>query len=239
MTTASDLDLQRMSALIVDDEAPARRRLLGVLKQIPMICSIEECSTGGAAVATLRRRLPDLLFLDVRMPDISGFEVLARFPAHQQPAVIFVTAFEEYAAKAFAIHAFDYLLKPFDDERVIEAVRRAAAFLEWLRRGAAQIPDRFGDVRVDLETHQVYRANVPVTLRPKESALLMALLRARGRVVTRIELLRQVWGYADEAETRTVDTHIARLRLRLEADPSCPVHILTVRSVGYRIDFQR
>ena len=226
-----------MHALIVDDEAPARRRLAGVLRQIPAVGHIEECATGAAAVATLRRRMPDLLFLDIRMPGLDGFDVLARLPAHQQPAVIFVTAFEEYAAKAFAVHAFDYLLKPFDDERVIEAVNRAEAFLEWLRRGAERIPDHFGDVRVDLETHQVYRANVPVALRPKEYGLLLSLLRARGRVVSRIELLRGVWGYADEAETRTVDTHVARLRLRLEADPSHPRHIVTVRSLGYRIDF--
>jgi DNA-binding response OmpR family regulator len=227
----------RLAALIVDDEAPARRRLRGVLEQVPAITRIDECPTGRAAVAALRRRMPDLLFLDIRMPDLSGFDVLARLPAHQQPAVIFVTAFEEYAARAFAVHAFDYLLKPFDDERVVEAVTRAGAFLEWLRRGAARTPDHFGDVRVDLEKHLVYRAGEPVALRPKELALLLALLDARGRVVTRLELLREVWGYADEAQTRTVDTHVARLRQRLEADPSHPLYIVTVRSLGYRLDF--
>lgn len=225
--------------MVVDDEAPARRRLLGVLRQIPLVVGIDECTTGSAAVAALRRRLPDLLFLDIRMPGLDGFDVLARLPAHQQPAVIFVTAHEEYAAKAFSVHAFDYLLKPFDDQRVIEAVHRAGAFLEWLRRGAEHIPDHFGDVRVDLSTRQVYRADARVALRPKEYDLLLALLSARGRVVTRLELLRTVWGYADETETRTVDTHIARLRVRLEADPSRPVHVVTVRSLGYRIELMR
>jgi DNA-binding response OmpR family regulator len=230
---------RRLSALVVDDEAPARRRLLGVLRQIPLVVRTDECATGGTAVAALRRRLPDLLFLDIRMPGLSGFDVLARLPAHQQPAVIFVTAHEEYAAKAFAVHAFDYLLKPFDDQRVIEAVHRAGAFLEWLRRGAGRVPDHFGDVRVDLASRQVYRGDARVALRPKEYDLLLALLGARGRVVTRLELLRTVWGYADEAQTRTVDTHVARLRVRLEADPSRPVHIVTVRSLGYRIEFVR
>jgi DNA-binding response OmpR family regulator len=231
------MDAAQVSALVVDDETPARRRLAAVLKQIPAIRRIDECATGREAVAVLRHRLPDVMFLDIRMPDLTGFDVLARIPAHLQPAVIFVTAHEEYAARAFAVHAFDYLLKPFDDERVAESVNRAVSFLEWLRRGAGRVPDGFGDVRVDLETHQVYRAGVPVSLRPKEYGLLLALLGARGRVVTRLELLRAVWGYADEAETRTVDTHVARLRLRLEDDPSHPRHIVTVRSLGYRIDF--
>jgi DNA-binding response OmpR family regulator len=235
--TGAGLSARRMSALIVDDEAPARRRLAGVLKQIPAVTRIDECATGRAAVTTLRRRVPDLLFLDVRMPGLGGFEVLAHVPVHEQPAVIFVTAHDEYAVQAFSVHAFDYLLKPFDDDRVVEAVLRAGAFLEWLRRGAERIPDHFGDVSVDLETRQVRRARTAVALRPKEYELLLALLRARGRVVTRIELLREVWGYADETETRTVDTHVARLRLRLEADPSHPRHIVTVRSLGYRIDF--
>ncbi len=226
---------ETLSALVVDDEAPARRRLVGVLRTIPSIGRIDECDGGRAAVALLRQSVPDLLFLDIRMPDLDGFEVLARAPAERQPAVIFVTAYDEYAARAFAVHAFDYLLKPFRDERVIDTVQRAATFLEWIRRRTEQVPDRFGDIRVDVATRQVYRGGEVVPLRPKEFALLLALLRARGRVVTRLDLLRTVWGYSDEAETRTVDTHIARLRHRLEEDPAQPRHIITVRQVGYRI----
>jgi DNA-binding response OmpR family regulator len=225
-----------MYVLIVDDEAPARRRLRGVLQGIQAISRMEECATGRAAVGALRRGSPDLLFLDIRMPDLSGFDVLARLPVERQPAVIFVTAFEEYATRAFAVHAFDYLLKPFEDERVIEAVRRAASFLRWLREGAGTIPDRFGDVRVDLGAQQVYRGEVVVPLRPKEFALLLALLRRGGRVVTRLELLRDVWGYADTVESRTVDTHVARLRRLLETDSAHPRHIVTVRPLGYRIE---
>jgi DNA-binding response OmpR family regulator len=225
-----------LSALIVDDEAPARRRLVGVLRGIAGIGRIEECDGGRAAVTLLHQQLPDLLFLDIRMPDLDGFEVLARAPVERQPAVIFVTAYDEYAARAFAVHAFDYLLKPFRDDRVVDTVHRAATFLEWIRRRAEQVPDRFDDVRIDVARREVFRGGRLVTLRPKEFALLLALLRARGRVVSRLDLLRKVWGYADEAETRTVDTHIARLRHRLEADPARPKHIVTVRQVGYRID---
>ena len=234
-TPARIPERSRLSVLVVDDEALARRRLAGVLAGLPMISRIDECAHAEAAVAALRAHPPDLLFLDVRMPGLSGFDVLARMPVDRRPVVIFVTAHEEYAARAFGVHALDYLLKPFEDERVVEAVLRAATMLEFIRRDAS-VPVAFGEVRVDLEKHQVYRCGTPVLLRPKEYALLLALLRARGRVMARIELLREVWGYADEAETRTVDTHIARLRLRLEADPAHPVHIRTVRAVGYRID---
>ena len=225
-----------MRALIVDDEAPARRRLRGVLQGIRTIRQVEECATGRAALDAVRRESPDLLFLDIRMPDLSGFDVLERLPPERQPAVILVTAHEEYAARAFAVHAFDYLLKPFEDERVIEAVRRAASHLEWLRHGAGMIPDRFGDVRVDLAAQRVRRGDADVPLRPKEYALLLALLRRGGRVVTRLELLRDVWGYADTVESRTVDTHVARLRRLLEPDPAHPRYIVTVRPLGYRID---
>ncbi len=225
-----------MRALIVDDEAPARRRLRGVLQGIRTIRQVEECATGRAALDAVRRESPDLLFLDVRMPDLSGFDVLERLPPERQPAVILVTAHEEYAARAFAVHAFDYLLKPFEDERVIEAVRRAASHLAWLRHGSGIIPDRFGDVRVDLAARRVRRGDAVVPLRPKEYALLLALLRRGGRVVTRLELLRDVWGYADTVESRTVDTHVARLRRLLEPDPAHPRYIVTVRPLGYRID---
>ena len=225
-----------MHALIVDDEAPARRRLLGVLRALPAITRLEQCATGHAAVEALKRSPPDLLFLDIRMPDLSGFDVLTRLPIERMPAVIFVTAHEDFAARAFAVHAFDYLLKPFEDERVIEAVRRAAGFLEWIRNGAGTVPDRFGDVQVDIAAHRVLRSGVPVPLRPKDYTLLLALLRRGGRVVTRAELLREVWGYADDVESRTIDTHVARLRRALESDPAHPRHIITVRPVGYRFD---
>ncbi len=225
-----------LSALVVDDEPLARRRLIGVLRRSPLVGRIDECDSGRGAVAAIRESAPDLVFLDIQMPDLDGFEVLAGTPAEQRPAVIFVTAFDDYAVKAFAVHAFDYLLKPFDDERVLDSVQRAVAFLEWQRHAHRERPDRFGEIRVDFDARQVYRAGAPVAMRPKEFELLEALLTAGGRVVTRTDLLRAVWGYADDAETRTVDTHVSRLRMRLEDDPARPRHIVTVRSLGYRID---
>jgi two-component system response regulator MtrA len=224
-----------MRAIIVDDEAPARRRLRGVLQQIETVTRIDECSSGRDAVELLRRSAPDLVFLDIQMPDLDGFAVAAAASEERPPAIVFVTAYEEHAVRAFEIQAFDYLLKPFDDERVIATVKRVEDFLEWIRRedGAGE---GFGEVTVDFATHQVRRSGQPVELRPKEFALLVALLRRGGRVASRLELLQEVWGYAEDVMSRTVDTHVAMLRRKLERDPAHPRHIVTVRTFGYRIE---
>ena len=224
-----------MRAIIVDDEAPARRRLRGVLQQIDTVTRIDECSSGRDAVELLRRGAPDLVFLDIQMPDLDGFAVAAAASEERPPAIVFVTAYEEHAVRAFEIQAFDYLLKPFDDERVIATVKRVEDFLEWIRReeGAGEA---FGEVMVDFATHQVRRAGHAVELRPKEFALLVALLRRGGRVASRLELLQEVWGYAEDVMSRTVDTHVAMLRRKLERDPAHPRHIVTVRTFGYRIE---
>ena len=233
-----------MRAVIVDDEAPARRRLRGVLQQINTVTRIDECATGQDAVELLKRGAPDLVFLDIQMPDVDGFAVAAAASDTRPPAIIFVTAYDEHAVRAFEIQAFDYLLKPFDDERVVATVRRAEEFLEWMRREdsggtggpAAPVLRGFGAVTVDFATHQVKRGGRALDLRPKEYALLVALLKRGGRVASRLELLREVWGYAEDVMSRTVDTHIAMLRRKLEADAAHPRHIVTVRTFGYRIE---
>jgi DNA-binding response OmpR family regulator len=233
-----------MRAVIVDDEAPARRRLRGVLQQINTVTRIDECASGRDAVELLKRGAPDLVFLDIQMPDLDGFAVAAAASDTRPPAIIFVTAYDEHAVRAFEIQAFDYLLKPFDDERVVATVRRAEDFLEWIRRedsaagGASGAPvlRGFGDITVDFATHQVKRGSRAMDLRPKEYALLVALLKRGGRVASRLELLREVWGYAEDVMSRTVDTHIAMLRRKLEVDAAHPRHIVTVRTFGYRIE---
>ncbi len=224
-----------MRAIIVDDEAPARRRLRGVLQQISTVTRIDECASGRDAVELLKRGAPDLVFLDIQMPDLDGFAVAAAASDERPPAIVFVTAYDEHAVRAFEIQAFDYLLKPFDDERVIATVKRAEDFLEWIRREEPLLSG-FDDVSVDFATHQVRRAGKAVELRPKEYALLVALLRRGGRVASRLELLQEVWGYAEDVMSRTVDTHIAMLRRKLELDPAQPRHIVTVRTFGYRIE---
>jgi DNA-binding response OmpR family regulator len=139
--------------------------------------------------------------------------------------------------------AEDYLTKPFG---VLELLARVEVLL---RRGARAggaaadgdrqaverpVVERFGDVVVDTARRTVTRGDRQVELAPLEFDLLVALIRRRGAVASRLDLLRDVWGYSDAALTRTVDTHIAELRRKLESEPASPRHILTVRKVGYR-----
>ena len=115
----------RIRTLVVDDEQLARERLLHLLKNDPDITVIGECATGNDAVQAIREHSPDLVFLDVQMPDGNGFDVLESIDLHQMPIVVFVTAYDQYAIRAFDVHALDYLLKPFDQSRFEQAVVRA------------------------------------------------------------------------------------------------------------------
>ncbi len=112
-------------AAIVDDEPLARRRIRNLLAEAPDVKVIAECANGKDAIESLEESPPDLLFLDIQMPEIDGFDVLQAIGVGQVPAVIFVTAYDQFALRAFEAHALDYLLKPFDDERFAAALLRA------------------------------------------------------------------------------------------------------------------
>ena len=113
--------------LIADDEQLAREKLRILLASEPGVEVIAECKSGDEAVAALHDGRPDLLFLDIQMPEVDGFQVLEAVPAHSRPVVVFTTAFEKYAIRAFEAHALDYLLKPFDQERLHCTVERVRA----------------------------------------------------------------------------------------------------------------
>jgi len=117
-------------ALIIDDEALARRRLRSMLSKNPALEVIGECANGEDAVVAILNSSPDLIFLDVQMPEMDGFEVLEAVGRESMPAVIFVTAYDQYALKAFEVHAVDYLLKPFNRDRLEQALSRAMTALE-------------------------------------------------------------------------------------------------------------
>ena len=117
--------MERIRTLIVDDEPLAREGIRLLLGRDARFEVVGECGDGAAAVSALRKLSPDLVFLDVQMPEMNGFEVLGKLAGDELPAVIFVTAFDEYALNAFEVHALDYLLKPFDDERFDRALGRA------------------------------------------------------------------------------------------------------------------
>jgi two-component system, LytTR family, response regulator len=120
----------KIRTLIVDDEPLARRNLRVLLEKDRQIEIVAECRNGREAVKAIDTLSPDLIFLDIQMPEMDGFDVLARVDPQRIQAIIFVTAFDQYALKAFEVHALDYLLKPFDDERFAHALERAKSQIE-------------------------------------------------------------------------------------------------------------
>ncbi len=193
---------------------------------------------GPTGLAKARESRPDLVILDLMLPGMDGYRVLRtlRAEGYDRPVCI-LTARGEEADKVigFRSGADDYVTKPFG---VLELLARIEALL---RRAAGQravpaaIMERFGDIEVDPSSRSVVRSGEPVPLAPMEFDLLLALIQRRGAVATRNELMREVWGYSSAVVSRTVDTHIAELRRKLEDNPSEPRHILTVRKAGYRL----
>jgi DNA-binding response OmpR family regulator len=200
---------------------------------------VESASDGTTGLAAARSTAPDLILLDLMLPGMDGYRVLKTLREEGiDTPVLILSARGEETDKVLGFHlgADDYVAKPFG---LLELLARVDALL---RRAAATeakarlaIPVSFGDVHVDTGTHTVRRSGRPVLLRPKEYDLLIALLQRNGQVATRAELLEEVWGYSDEVYSRTVDTHVAELRRKLEDNAAEPRHILTVRKTGYRI----
>jgi DNA-binding response OmpR family regulator len=188
---------------------------------------------GDEALASALQWRPDLLILDLVMPKLDGMRVLRALREHDtRIAVLVLTARGEEADKVrgLKLGADDYVTKPFG---LLELLARVESLL---RRARAAADMRFGDVEVDPVARRVRKGGVEVALRPKEYDLLLELLRHRGEVRSRLDLMQTVWGYSSAVITRTVDTHMFELRRKLEADAARPRHIMTVRGIGYRLD---
>lgn len=202
--------------------------------------AVEVAEDGPGGLERARALRPDLVILDLMLPRLSGYHVLRemREEGLGMPVLILTARGEEAdKVRGFRLGADDYVTKPFG---LLELLARVQALL---RRAGSVSPNgggshghSFGDVRVDTAAHRVTKGGEEVSLTPKEYELLCALLRRQGAVATRQDLLVEVWGHRPEIVTRTVDTHIAELRKKLEADPSEPDHIITVWKVGYRLE---
>jgi len=196
-------------------------------------------ASGAEGLEAFERAAPDLVILDLMLPGMDGFEVLARLRRRRaaQP-VLLLTARGAEADKVRGLRggADDYVTKPFG---VLELLARVDALLR--RTSGPAIPAdegvsfAFGRVEVDVARRAVLRDGAEVGLTPKEFDLLLALLRADGAAVSRGALMREVWGYRSDVLSRTVDTHVAELRRKLEDVSARPAHLITVRKVGYRL----
>ncbi len=197
-------------------------------------------SNGKHGLERAQTANPDLIILDLMLPGLDGFRFLRELRAGGSGIpVLILTARGEEADKVrgLKLGADDYVTKPFG---VLELIARVEALLRRSERFSGGAPglhavEQIGDIEVNQATRTVHRGGESVALTPKEFELLIALLRRRGAVASRLDLMQEVWGYSSAVVSRTVDTHIAELRRKLEAEPASPKHILTVRKLGYRL----
>ena len=193
---------------------------------------------GRVAVEIARAWNPSLILLDLMLPEMDGYQVLRRVRQHDERVpVIILTARGEEADKVrgFKLDADQYVTKPFS---IVELLERIAALLRRNARPdkpAAESRVTFGDIEIDFASRTVTRSGETCALTPKAYDLLLALLKREGAVAGRNELMKEVWGYGSFIMSRTVDTHIAELRRKLESNPAEPRHIVTVWKVGYRL----
>jgi DNA-binding response OmpR family regulator len=223
--------------LIVEDERAVARGLEYGLTSEGF--DVLLARTGQQALDLARRQDPHLILLDVRLPDISGFDVCRQLRAEKrrQP-ILMLTARDEEVDRVLGLElgADDYVVKPYSLRELVSRIR-ALLRRAYGELAAASTSDRlaFGDLQVDLERLQVTRGGQPVDLTPTEFRLLRYLLSHPDRPFSRSALIEAVWGYDSEiGNERTVDVHVRHLREKLEDDPATPRWFVTVRGVGYK-----
>jgi len=231
-SSSTDSGEKRKSVLVVDDEKTLCDLLYETLTSEGFEVQAAACVREGKAA--ISEKAFDLVVLDVMMPEESGFELLrwVRRDKQMDLPVILLTGVSEEADKlhAFELAADDYVVKPFS---LPEFVARVKAVL---RRSEARLPDviEFGDCKIDRAARQVFRDGNEIKLRLKEYQILTTLAENPGVAVSRQELFSRIWGEDSPSGEKTVDVTIHTLRDKIEADPSNPLWILTVRGFGYR-----
>ena len=238
-------DAGQLVTIVEDDAAIAEGLALNLRLQG---FRTESVGDGESARTRIEHGRPDLVLLDISLPKQSGIWVLQRLreAGNHVPVIVLSARQDEFdKVAALQLGADDYVTKPF---ALAELLARVAALLRRARLHLTQpVPPaesavsetkkaeiRFGDVAINLDTRTVVRAGSPIKLTHREFELLTFLGRSSGRVFSREELVRQVWGLEHPGQARTVDNFIAQLRAKLEPDPEQPKHLLTIRGSGYR-----
>lgn len=220
--------------LVVEDEESYREALAYMLRKEGF--EVVEAADGATGLAEFDRQGADIVLLDLMMPGMPGTEVCRQLRQRGTVPVIMVTARDSEVDKVVGLElgADDYVTKPYSHRELVARIRAV------LRRGqdVELVPDvvESGDVRMDIERHEVSVRGSEVRLALKEFELLEMLLRNAGRVMTRHQLIDRVWGADYVGDTKTLDVHIKRLRAKIEEDPSNPRYLITVRGLGYKFD---
>jgi two-component system, OmpR family, KDP operon response regulator KdpE len=221
------------TVLVIDDEPPIRRLLRTTLTAAGY--RVAEAETAAAGLRSLAVDKPDLVILDLGLPDNSGIEVIAEIRRVSQVPIVVLSARHDERAKVAALDlgADDYVAKPFG---MAELMARLRAALRHAFQAQGELPVfASGDLAVDLVRRHVTRAGHEIKLSPKEFDLLRHLVMHAGKVLTHRQLLREVWGPAQADEVQYLRVFIRGLRQKLEPDPTRPTHILTELGVGYRL----
>jgi DNA-binding response OmpR family regulator len=218
--------------LVVEDDHAVQKALRRLFEAEGYVVQI--APDGGSAVETFRSLAPSAVVLDLRLPGLSGREVCREFKQHS-PAVpiIVLSATSDVSDKVLLLElgADDYVTKPFSPRELLARMRVA------LRRTVQPTPAEkftFAEIAIDFKKMEVIREGQPIALTAQEFKTLKFMVQNPERVITRDELLNEVWGYHNYPSTRTVDNHILKLRQKLERDPANPVHFRTVHGVGYK-----
>jgi len=231
------------TVLVVEDSRPMQRTLQRLFEADSL--QVQIASDGPTGLELFRKQLPCAVVLDLKLPGMSGKELCREFKALAASVpIVVLSANSEVEDKVLLLElgADDYVTKPFSPKELLARVRRAMR-----RKGAApalvtQVPAKpvnhvvltFGDARIDFTSMEATRAGKPVTLTTQEFKLLKYLAASPDRVVSREELLNEVWGYQNYPSTRTVDNHVLRLRQKLEPDPAAPRYLMTMHGAGYK-----
>ncbi|MBA2721034.1 MAG: response regulator transcription factor [Chloroflexi bacterium] len=221
--------------LVVEDETTLRETLVDALEVEGF--RVVSAADGRAALARFRAEQPDLVLLDLMLPELSGIEVCRIIRAESGVPIVMLTAKDSELDKVVGLElgADDYVTKPFSIRELSARIRALFRRSEQIAAPDTTLPSlvELGRVQVDLAGHRLLRDGNPVAIKPKAFELLAFLLRHPGQAFTRDQLLEHVWGYDYAGETRTVDVHVHWLRSTLEDDASSPQFIHTVRGVGY------
>jgi two-component system response regulator RegX3 len=220
--------------LIVEDEGSLADAVRYNLEREGFVVTV--AADGRRALERFRAEPPALVILDLMLPEVSGLDLCRAIRAESDVPIIMVTAKDSEADKVAGLElgADDYVTKPFS---VRELVSRVRALLRRTRvRPEGVQPDVLtgGPVEMDVVRHEVIVAGEAASFPPKEFELLETFLRRKGRLLTRDFLIEEVWGSDYFGDTKTLDVHVKRLRKKIETDPHSPVHLVTVRGLGYK-----